>query len=72
MQSSDSFAQRSKVVTPWQGDEYYSRIKKSIQQSTRAKSATIKSAKLKHYDNRAKMGFTKMNTVQIELTPLPN
>jgi hypothetical protein len=53
------------VVTPWQGDEYYSRIKQSIQQSTRAKSATLKSAKLKHIENRAKLGFTKMNTVQI-------
>ena len=60
---------RNSQIEPWHGDEFYSRIKKSIQQTTRAKSAITKSVKYRACENRAKNLYSKVSTVHIELTP---
>lgn len=69
LRSLDPQSYRNVTISPWAGEEYYTKVKREIQEQRHKKrSSTAKS--IRHRTNE-KLQPPKLNTVQLEMTPLP-
>jgi hypothetical protein len=69
LRSLDPHSYRNVTISPWAGEEYYTKVKREIQEQRHKKrSSTAKS--IRHRTND-KLQPPKLNTVQLEMTPFP-